>query len=321
MKYYLLLTLVFIIFNIFAEGDKENILTQDYKISDNTTFTYSKTNWLNVITDVPQSYKYFFKESFSKDNLFNLGLIASSTLILYHYDPQLINGVQKWGRKLGIGNDDATQDMIKYKRITLFRGPMDLGSSFYYIGDGWSHTLVLLSFLGYGKATNNFRAEATSHALMHGLLLSTIGNQFLKRTTGRESPYRATKRRGNWDLFPNQNKYNSDTSKYDAFPSGHVATLTMTSTVILENYPEYKSYLQPLFLTLGSILALQMMNNGVHWASDYPLAIGMGYLYGKIAAQTGRTITHYNGEQKTSYMILPIITPSTGGGVQLISLF
>jgi hypothetical protein len=31
-----------------------------------------------------------------------------------------------------------------------------------------------------------------------------------------------------------------------------------------------------------------MMNNGVHWASDYPLALFLGYTFGHIAAQKGR---------------------------------
>ena len=37
-----------------------------------------------------------------------------------------------------------------------------------------------------------------------------------------------------------------------------------------------------------TLLGLQMMNNGVHWASDYPLSITMGYYLGKIAVNRGR---------------------------------
>jgi len=29
----------------------------------------------------------------------------------------------------------------------------------------------------------------------------------------------------------------------------------------------------------------QVVNNGVHWASDYPLRIGMGYIFGRAATQ------------------------------------
>jgi alpha/beta superfamily hydrolase len=31
-----------------------------------------------------------------------------------------------------------------------------------------------------------------------------------------------------------------------------------------------------------------MLNNGVHWASDYPLAIGIGYSFGRIIAARQR---------------------------------
>lgn len=31
-----------------------------------------------------------------------------------------------------------------------------------------------------------------------------------------------------------------------------------------------------------------MVNNGVHWMSDYPLALGIGYVVGKFAVSSGR---------------------------------
>ena len=38
-----------------------------------------------------------------------------------------------------------------------------------------------------------------------------------------------------------------------------------------------------------SLLGWQMLNNGAHWASDYPLGIAMGYLVGKISTRLGRS--------------------------------
>jgi hypothetical protein len=37
-----------------------------------------------------------------------------------------------------------------------------------------------------------------------------------------------------------------------------------------------------------TMLGLQMMNNGVHWASDYPVALALGYGLGRIAVRRGR---------------------------------
>jgi hypothetical protein len=38
------------------------------------------------------------------------------------------------------------------------------------------------------------------------------------------------------------------------------------------------------------LLSFQMMNNGVHWASDYPLALAIGYGLGKVAVSHGRKV-------------------------------
>jgi len=45
------------------------------------------------------------------------------------------------------------------------------------------------------------------------------------------------------------------------------------------------------------------MNNGVHWAGDYPLALAIGYGFGKIAVDNGRKIV--SGQNKTSMNVVP----------------
>ena len=75
-----------------------------------------------------------------------------------------------------------------------------------------------------------------------------------------------------------------------------------TLTIITENYPEYP-IIKPIGYTLMTLLGLQMMNNGVHWASDYPLSISMGYYLGKIAVESGRTNT--NTSKLSNYQISP----------------
>lgn len=80
--------------------------------------------------------------------------------------------------------------------------------------------------------------------------------------------------------------YFRDVQKYDAFPSGHLATAMLTLTVISENYSEY-ALIKPVGYSLMALLAFQMMNNGVHWMSDYPLALAIGTVFGKSA------VSHY----------------------------
>jgi hypothetical protein len=48
-----------------------------------------------------------------------------------------------------------------------------------------------------------------------------------------------------------------------------------------------------------------MVNNGVHWASDYPLGIGMGYLIGKLSTQMGKKDEKEKEDPSTSWMFIP----------------
>ncbi|MFH1619189.1 MAG: phosphatase PAP2 family protein, partial [bacterium] len=106
--------------------------------------------------------------------------------------------------------------------------------------------------------------------------------QIIKRSTGRESPSTASAPGGVWRFFPDQMKYSKKVSRYDAFPTGHLATGMMTVTVISRSYPENR-LIKPVGYTLLSLLSFQMVNNGVHWISDYPLGIAIGYAMGNIA--------------------------------------
>ena len=83
-----------------------------------------------------------------------------------------------------------------------------------------------------------------------------------------------------------------------------------TFIVITENYPEYP-IIKPIGYSLMTLLCLQMMNNGTHWASDYPLSIAMGYYLGKIAVNNGR---EYIKETSTlNYKIEPIFNSELVG--------
>ncbi|MDO8930295.1 MAG: hypothetical protein Q7W54_15075, partial [Bacteroidota bacterium] len=52
-------------------------------------------------------------------------------------------------------------------------------------------------------------------------------------------------------------------------------------------YPN-NNYIKPVGYSLMGLLGYSMINNGVHWISDYPLAIAIGYTCGKIALSRGR---------------------------------
>lgn len=242
---------------------------------------------IDVITEMPTTSIDGLKTSFSKQSLPWWGLILGSTAILYHYDEEIYADAQRAGRKWGIGNGDNTHSAFEIGPWPV-RLPTDTGSAMYFLGDGITHFTIAGSFLAYGYLSENNRPYNTGLQIVHGMAVSTFFSQALKRSFGRESPYVKSEERGAWRPFPNFSQYSSDTPKYDAMPSGHVMTATLTFTVIIENYPEYEYWIRPIEITWLTLLGFQMVNNGVHWASDYPLGIAMGYVFGKSAAKLGK---------------------------------
>jgi hypothetical protein len=260
---------------------------------------------LQVVTGVPETSLRTLKTAFSKEAIVPWSIIAVSTIGLYAADREMLDEVQHWGRSTGVGNSDNTKTVLEAGPYPLFRFPSDTGSALYYLGDGWTHFTIAGSFLLAGQMVEGNRPHNTGLEIIHGMVVSTIFSQILKRSTGRESPSQAHSARGAWRPFPSPSEYNRNTARYDAFPSGHVMTATLTFTVINTNYPEYRYYTIPLAGVWLTALGLQMMNNGVHWASDYPLGVAMGYLVGKLSAQLGEP--DENGEKVSAFK--PLVFP------------
>ena len=199
--------------------------------------------------------------------------------------------------------------------------PSDLGTSLYFIGDGAVDIGLAAGFLTYGYFNENNRALQTASQLCEGMLTVGITVQILKHATGRTSP-RPTNNVDQWTPFPNLKAYQKNVPHYDAFPSGHLATTMMTFTVITTNYPEYR-FIRPLGCTLMGLLSFQMLNNGVHWISDYPLALYIGYSFGKIASnrdkkkEMGKTASPSAG----SWSIAPFLNDADDIGIGMTYTF
>jgi len=267
-----------------------------YHVNDSTDLVFYRPRAFEYWPRAVQNLAAFPGAFFRREHLPMLGAVAVSTGVLWAADQQLCDGAQRLGNRWHIsGTIDKTTTFIKIGNLPIFRGPTDLGSAMYFIGDGWVHMFITGGFYAYGLAAKDNRALQTTSQLLQGLGVTGTVIQILKRTTGREAPCRATAPRGVWRPFPNQGKFNKQMPKYDAYPSGHLATAMMTLTVISGNYPE-KKYIKPLGYSLMAILSYQMLNNGVHWASDYPLGLAIGYTVGQISLSRGRKVVRKNRE-------------------------
>jgi hypothetical protein len=271
-------------------------------------YTYQSPTWSEPFTTIPRNFGTFFSDSFAKDKLGAWGLIATSTTLLVIYDRKILNETQRLGRRLNIGNDDHTKNMLSLGSVSFFRGPTDVGSAMYFFGDGWTTLLFSASFLSVGALTQDYRALQTGAQLFQGLIMTGLVTQTLKRMTGRSSPIATSTTNSKWTLFPSFSTYNSRITKYDAFPSGHLATAMMGVTIIANNYEEY-TWIKPVGYTFASLLAFQMLNNSAHWASDYPLGIAIGYMMGKSISNNGRKkIAGTTAESSVTYDWAPTLT-------------
>lgn len=272
---------------------------------ENELYSYKRPNTWAFITNISDDFRHIGKTAFKSTETNSWITTGVSTLLLIHYDQSIYTHISKFGRNIGIGNRDNTKTYIDIKGVSVFRGPNDIGSTLYFIGDGWSHILTSLSFYSAGLINDDYRAFQTASQIAQGMITVGFTTQLLKHITGRETPYKASIPRGKWRLFPNQIDYHKNVPKYDAFPSGHVATAMMTLTVISENYSEY-TWIRPVGYSLLTLLGFQMINNGVHWASDYPLALSIGYYFGKQMVDKGRTrLSADQQTNKNNYSIRP----------------
>ncbi len=279
-------------------------------------YEYKPPGKLDFITHIPSNQVLFFKSTFRKENAAPMLIVVGSTALLIWKDQEILEATQRFGRRNGISqtSDQSSRHGVKIGSQKLEIGlPSNAGEGMYFLGDGWLHFGIAGGFLGTGLITKDNRAIQTSSQIVESILSSGLIVQVLKHVTGRESPFTTDTPGGVWRFFPNQVDYHQNVARYDAFPSGHLAAATATSTVIILNYPEYP-VLKPICFTLLGALSFQMINNGVHWAADYPLAIALGYSFGKIAVNRGRT-KKKSEDETTSFSVEPLVAAG-GGGVK-----
>jgi hypothetical protein len=281
--------------------------------------------------NVPLDLFQMGKVSFSKKNLPKLGAILAGTALLVAIDQPILDGAQQFGRFIHLDATKKSKTVIAMNfgsfNVDVLDLPQNVNSAIYFLGEGWPSILIAGGFYGYGLVANDYRALQTTSQMTEMFFTLAITTQFLKRITGRESPFRAMapdgsgKPGGGWHLFPAPAHYQNDVSKHDAFPSGHLATAMATITILSGNYPDNK-YIKPVGYSLMGLLGYSMLNNGVHWLSDYPLAIAIGYTCGKIALSRGhQVITKKSYEHGKSSSLMPMYLGEGGIGLSYRATF
>jgi len=255
---------------------RNDIDVQEFKISEELVYSYEKPKFLDFIMKLPTSFVLMGNMFIQKNNLIWFGASVGATAALMPFDQKIIDNSRKFGDRIGFKPDHTYSGPLKI-------APKDINSAIYRVGNGFSVLLIGGVLLTYGLIHDNYRAIHTSSELAEGLIATGILVQCLKRITGRESPFIAEQNGnsgGNWTWFPSFSAYQRYTSNYDAMPSGHLATLMTSVMVIAENYKEIR-WIKPVGFGVMGLMMFEMVQSKVHWTSDYPLAIFMGYIIGK----------------------------------------
>jgi len=261
-------------------------------------WVYSRPKPFQFAKNVPSDIYLMGKTAFSKKGLPKLGLILAGSAALVLVDQHVTDATQQFGRYIHLDAERKSKTVLEFNiggfKVNAMEIPDNLNSTFYYLGEGWGSMLIAGGLYGYGLIASDYRALQTTSQITESIFALGLTTQFLKRITGRQSPFRAMEMQnpvpgGDWHPFPNPAKYQKKVSNFDAFPSGHLATAMATLTVLASNYPDNK-YIKPVGYSLIGILGFSMLNNGVHWISDYPLGIAIGYTCGKIVSGRGHVV-------------------------------
>lgn len=231
---------------------------------------------------VPKDMWQITKSPFQKANLKLLSIAALSTGILLPVDQPAMDGVRKFSKNIHLSDKTSYGVALGAGKVKIIKYPKNINSALYQLGEGGTSMFLAGGLWIYGKLKNDYRAIQTAGDLVETFIIMGVSTQILKRISGRESPFVATQKGGTWRPFPSFNAYQQHTPRYDAFPSGHLATMMATVTVLTSNYPE-KKWIKPVGYSIIGLTAWAMMNTEVHWISDYPLALALGYVSGKIS--------------------------------------
>ena len=267
--------------------------TNTYPIGNGKCMVYSKPKPFGFLKDLPRDFVSFTRFSVNEKSIPWLCAIAFSSGVLIENDQSVTNETQHFSDRNHIHRASSYDDIVAPKigghKVSIISVPRNFNTVFYTLGQGYPALLVGGGLYIYGRTHHDVRAISTASQLTESFIAMGIATQVIKRITGRETPIASTEAGGKWRPFPAFKDYQKNTPKYDAFPSGHLATVICAVTILSENYPE-KKWIKPVGYTIAALVAGAMVNNGVHWSGDYPLAIGIGYAFGKIVAVKSKTI-------------------------------
>ena len=160
------------------------------------------------------------------------------------------------------------------------------------LGDGRASMAIFGGFLAYSYLGNDKTALEAGKIGLESFLVSGIAVQILKHTFGRERPSVASVSGGRWNgsffLLNQGSGKRGGYAQFDAFPSGHTATVFAAAATLSEVYDEspwvsYASY------SVASAVAVSRVMERAHWLSDCFVGGMIGYFSTRLVIHLNRT--------------------------------
>lgn len=271
--------------SVLGQQNKRAITENNSGLHDSTYQNTERPKAFTFVTHVPKDLIQISKSPFQKANFKNLVIIIGTSTALVFADQKIYDGVRKFSDNIHLHPEEENKTIWSIKtgnkETVLLKVPRNLNTGLYNIGQGFTTILIAAGFYVQGKISKNYTSLQTASDLTESFITLGMFTQLLKYVTGRENPGVSSMNGGAWHPFPSLSSFQNDKSRFDAFPSGHLSTLMAAVTILSNNYPK-KKWIKPVGYTLVALSGFAMINNGVHWAGDYPLGIGLGYLTGNI---------------------------------------
>jgi membrane-associated phospholipid phosphatase len=264
--------------------------------SADTNMSFEAPTWHEMITNLPTDWYRAFDLSFRTENL-----------------PEFVGLTALTGALIAADKKTWTATRKTYETSHFVR---EVSDHVALVGDNRYQLGFVGALVGYGLVAGNKRAFKVASQSVEVVLATGVAVQFLKRITGRESPITATRSRGRWKFFPLPKDYNRNEPRYYSFPSGHISSTMAVVTVISNNYPDEK-WVKPVGYSVMALLSGSLVAKGMHWYSDLPLGIAVGYLFGNVVSEPeALKSTIANKETPLTLSIAPVVT-DTGVGLRL----
>jgi membrane-associated phospholipid phosphatase len=258
---------------VIPEKKQRNDFIFNLQPENNFFKSFSNFKKFSEFQRLSEDYGNFFELNSRRENATNLLGIGIGTTALMAFDQYSWKNTNNFYKKSRSAHDIA-----------------EVGE---FLGNGKFSVYLSGAFAAYGLIWDDNRFFRTGRRIFESLLISGILVQTLKRVAGKESPASHTRDGGNFHFFPPLREYEKHQPHYYAFPSGHITSITSTLTVIGNSFPEYK-WIKPVSYGLIGLVGFALVSKNMHWYSDLPLGIFIGYGVASIISPKKKDDPPYN---------------------------